>query len=355
MLGIDPRAGRAAWTVFLLALLIATAYAIREILAVFVIALLFGYLLSPLVGLVERFTPRRISFTFALAIVYLVLIGIILALALTIGSRLVDEANNLANQLPALLKNGHALDQIPIPSWLEPLRARIDQTIQDELNSGGTDILPYVKSLGGHIISGAKYVVYVVLIPILAFFFLKDGRGMQEDIVNGLVDESRKPVVQSILVDVDALLGEYIRALVLLSISSFIANSLFLGISGAPYAVLLSAMSALGEFLPVVGPAGAGVLVLLISALAGYAHPLWYIVFWIVFRLFQDYMISPYIMGRGVKLNPMLVLFGVLAGDQVAGIIGMFLSVPVLATLRVVFVRLRRGRARELVGVQPSF
>ena len=353
MLGIDPRAGRAAWTVFLLALLIATAYAIREILAVFVIALLFGYLLSPLVGLVERFTPRRISFTFALAIVYLVLIGIILALALTIGSRLVDEANNLANQLPALLKNGHALDQIPIPSWLEPLRARIDQTIQDELNSGGTDILPYVKSLGGHIISGAKYVVYVVLIPILAFFFLKDGRGMQEDIVNGLVDESRKPVVQSILVDVDALLGEYIRALVLLSISSFIANSLFLGISGAPYAVLLSAMSALGEFLPVVGPAGAGVLVLLISALAGYAHPLWYIVFWIVFRLFQDYMISPYIMGRGVKLNPMLVLFGVLAGDQVAGIIGMFLSVPVLATLRVVFVRLRRGRAKELIGVQP--
>ena len=354
MLGIDPRAGRAAWTVFLLALLIATAYAIREILAVFVIALLFGYLLSPLVGLVERFTPRRISFTFALAIVYLVLIGIILALALTIGSRLVDEANNLANQLPALLKNGHALDQIPIPSWLEPLRARIDQTIQDELNSGGTDILPYVKSLGGHIISGAKYVLYVVLIPILAFFFLKDGRSIQEDIVNGLVDESRKPVVQSILQDVDALLGEYIRALVLLSISSFIANSLFLGISGAPYAVLLSALSALGEFLPVVGPAGAGVLVVLISALAGYAHPLWYIVFWIVFRLFQDYMISPYIMGRGVKLNPMLVLFGVLAGDQVAGIIGMFLSVPVLATLRVMFVRLRRGRAKELIGVQPS-
>ena len=354
MLGIDPRAGRAAWTVFLLALLIATAYAIREILAVFVIALLFGYLLSPMVGLVERFTPRRVSFTFALAIVYLVLIGIILALALTIGSRLVDEANNLANQLPALLKNGHALDQIPIPSWLEPLRARIDATIQDELNSGGTDILPYVKSLGGHIISGAKYVVYVVLIPILAFFFLKDGRGMQEGIVNGLVDESRKPVVQSILKDVDALLGEYIRALVLLSISSFVATSLFLGISGAPYAVLLSVLSALGEFLPVVGPAGAGVLVLFISALAGYAHPLWYIVFWIVFRLFQDYMISPYIMGRGVKLNPMLVLFGVLAGDQIAGIIGMFLSVPVLATLRVMFVRLRRGRAKELIGVQPS-
>ncbi|HLG97790.1 MAG TPA: AI-2E family transporter [Bryobacteraceae bacterium] len=353
MLGIDPRAARAAWTVFLLALLIAAAYAIREILAVFVIALLFGYLLSPLVGLVERFTPRRVSFTFALAIVYLILIGIIIGVGLTIGARLGDEANSLANQLPALLKNGHALDQIPVPSWLQPVRARIDQTIQHELNSGGTNVLPYVKSLGGHLISGAKYIVYIVLVPILAFFFLKDGRGMQEDIVNSLVDEPRKPVVRSILEDIDVLLGEYIRALVLLSISGFIATSMFLGITGAPYAVLLSVFSALGEFLPVVGPAGAGILVLVISALAGYAHPLWYLVFWIAFRMFQDYMLSPYVMGRGVKLNPMLVLFGVFAGDQIAGVVGMFLSVPVLATLRVVFVRLRRARARDLVGVQP--
>ena len=125
MLGIDPRAARAAWTVFLLALLVATAYTIRETLAVFVIALLFGYLLTPLVGLVERFTPKRVSFTFALAIVYLVLLGVILAMALTIGGRLVDEANSLAAQLPSLLKNGHALDQIPLPSWLEPARDRI--------------------------------------------------------------------------------------------------------------------------------------------------------------------------------------------------------------------------------------
>src|SRR5215472_8033672 len=105
MLGLDARAARSAWTVFLVALFIATAYAIREVLAVFMVALLFGYLLSPLVGLVARFTPQRISFTIALAIVYLLLVGVILALAFTIGSRLVDEANNLATQLPNLLNN----------------------------------------------------------------------------------------------------------------------------------------------------------------------------------------------------------------------------------------------------------
>lgn len=350
MLGIDPRAARAAWTVFLLALLIAASYAIRETLAVFVIALLFGYLLMPLVGLVARFTPQRVSFTFALAIVYLLLIGALLGLALTLGARLVDEANSLAAQLPNLLNNRQAIEQLPLPAWLEPIRARIVQTLQDELNSGGKDILPYVKSIGGHLISGAKYIVYIVLVPILAFFFLKDGRGIQQEIVQSLVEENRRPVVESILHDIDLMLGEYIRALVLLSISGFIANLLFLGFSGAPYAVLLAAVSGLGEFLPVVGPVGAGILVLLVAALAGYTHPFWYILFWVLLRMFQDYLISPYLMGKGVQLNPMLVMFGVLAGEQVAGVLGMFFSVPVLATLRVVFVRLRRARAKDPIG-----
>jgi predicted PurR-regulated permease PerM len=75
-----------------------------------------------------------------------------------------------------------------------------------------------------------------------------------------------------------------------------------------------------------------------------------YVIFWILYRIFQDYVLSPYLMGRGVKLNPLLVLFGVLAGEQIAGVIGMFFSVPVIATLRVLFVRLRRARHGDLIA-----
>jgi predicted PurR-regulated permease PerM len=350
MLGIDPRAARAAWTVFLLALCVATAYLIRETLVVFMIALLFAYLLMPLVGLVERFTPRQVSPSIALAIVFLLLIGALIALALTLGSRFVDEANSLASRLPDLLRNRDWIDKIPLPSWLEPARARISGTIQTELNSGGQQFLPYLKSIGGQILSGARYVVYVVLIPILAFFFLKDGSAMRVSAVDSLFEPERRPMVENILEDINRLLGEYIRALVLLGCSSFVINALFLGISGAPYAVLLSAFAGVGEFLPVVGPAGAALLILLVTGLAGYDHLLLYVIFWILFRMFQDYVMSPYLMGRGVKLNPMLVLFGVLAGDQIAGVLGMFFSVPVIATLRVIFVRLQRTRAGQLVA-----
>jgi len=92
------------------------------------------------------------------------------------------------------------------------------------------------------------------------------------------------------------------------------------------------------------------VLIVLVTSLSGYNHVLLYVLFWGLFRLAQDYVISPYLMGKGVQLNPMLVLFGVLAGEKIAGVLGMFLSVPVLAILRVIFIRSRRARSIELVA-----
>lgn len=354
MLGVDPKAARITWTVFLVALLLVTAFAIREILAVFVIALLFAYLLMPLVGFVERVTPRQVSSRIALAIVYLALVGAIVALAMTLGSRLADEANALAMRLPDLVKNPEWMQKVPLPSWLEPARANIIHRVRDQIGSGGQQILPYIQGLGGHLISGAKYALYLVLIPILAFFFLKDGAAIRNEFVAALVEERRRPVVDNILEDINLLLGEYIRALVILSAASFTAFSLFLGLSGAPYAVLLAGVAALGEFIPVVGPAAAGLIVLVVIGLSGYTHVLLFVLFGLLFRMVQDYVLSPYVMSKGVQLNPMLVLFGVLAGDQIAGVMGVLLSVPLLAILRVLFVRLRRARGVDSVSPGPQ-
>jgi predicted PurR-regulated permease PerM len=233
---------------------------------------------------------------------------------------------------------------MPLPAWLDPVRAKIHEMLQTELDNGGQDILPYVKSLGGQLLSGARYIIYVVLIPILAFFFLKDGREMREHIVESLTEGAQRRMMEQILEDINRLLGQYIRALVLLSLSSFTGYALFLITTGAPYAVLLSCIAGLGEFLPVVGPAAAGVVTLLVTGLSGYSHLGTFLIFWILFRVFQDYVVAPYVMGKGVELNPLLVLFGVLAGEKIAGVTGMFFSVPVIATLRVLFVRLQRVR-----------
>src|SRR5262249_49240129 len=161
--------------------------------------------------LVERFTPKQVSPNVALGIVYLALVGVIVTLGVTVGSKLGEEANSLATRLPDLLKNRQWIQDIPLPDWLNPVRARFEDFLQSEVNSGGADILPYVKSLGGQLVSGAKYVVYIVLIPILSFFFLKDGLGMRHHVVENFFKGRQRRVVDEILEDINRLLGEYIR------------------------------------------------------------------------------------------------------------------------------------------------
>jgi len=111
-----------------------------------------------------------------------------------------------------------------------------------------------------------------------------------------------------------------------------------------PYAVLLAGIAAILEFIPVIGPLTAAVIALIVSAFSGYSHLLWIVLFLIVWRLFQDYVVNPYVMNRGVAIHPLMALFGVLAGEQIAGIPGMFFSVPVMAALRVILVRVSKAR-----------
>jgi predicted PurR-regulated permease PerM len=108
--------------------------------------------------------------------------------------------------------------------------------------------------------------------------------------------------------------------------------------------VLLATVAMCLEIIPSLGPLVAALIIILVSAISG-SHVLALIVFLLLYRLFQDYVLSPHLMGQGVQLHSLLVLFGVFAGAEVAGVAGSFLSVPLLALVRVFYLHLRRSRA----------
>jgi predicted PurR-regulated permease PerM len=109
----------------------------------------------------------------------------------------------------------------------------------------------------------------------------------------------------------------------------------------------LAAFAAVLEVVPMLGPAMGGVTIVLVAAISG-THLLAAVIFVIAFRMLQDYILSPHLMGRGVELHPLLVLFGVFAGAGVAGVAGTFLSVPALALARVLYLRIRKAHAARL-------
>ncbi len=344
MLAIDTRAARATWTVFLVLGVIGLVYLARGTILLFVFAMFLAYMVSPLVELVLRFTPPRFPRAVTLAVVYLLLIGAIGTGLFAIGSRAVTEASNLAQRMPDLIQaHGNILDN-PLPGWIEPWRPQLRHFLSDQIQTGTEQVVPLLKRVGMGLLAGLGNLGFTLLIPILSFFFLKDAQELRLMLLHAVHDEIRRGVFDQILTDINILIGQYIRALVLLSMAAFLSSLLFFEITGMQYGMLLAAVVALFEFIPVLGPLTAILISIVVGLFNGFPHVLAMIVFFVCYRLFQDYALLPHLMGAGVELHPLIVLFGVLAGEQIAGVAGMFLSIPVMATLRIIWINASRKR-----------
>jgi predicted PurR-regulated permease PerM len=348
MLGIDKRAARYAWTAALVVLGLCLVYLLRRTLFIFILALLFAYLLSPLVELLDRALPGRTRAP-ALALAYIIFVGGVVLLGTQIGSRVAEQAAIFAKRFPAMIANW----QNPAPEAtpaINSLKAQIVERIRQEIGERSSSLLNWLPAAGLKFVTMAGDLLYVVIIPILAFFFLKDGRAIRDHILD-LVDEGpRRAFIDDLMVDINLLLAHYMRALVLLALAAFTAYSLFFGLMGVPYGLLLAAVGGLLEFIPTLGPLTAGLLIVIVGAVSGANVPV-VIVFLVVYRICQDYILSPHLMGSGVQLHPLLMLFGVFAGAEVAGIPGTFLSIPVLALARITYGRIRKAR---LVSRRPG-
>jgi len=341
VLGLDRRAARYTWTVVFVFLLLGLVYLIRETLFIFAVALLFAYLLWPLVNYLDERLPGR-SRVPALAIVYCSLVGLLIVVGIEIGSRVVLQANTLAARVPELLANLEQSVEPRVLSAVQTVKETLLSTLRKQLVAHSRELLSLLPNAALNVLSHAGSLVVIILVPILSFFILKDGRAIRRSMLGILTDGSRSDMIQEIAADVHLLLAQYMRALVLLAAAVFVAYGAFFSLIGVPYGILLAAIAFPLEFIPMLGPLAAAVIILMVAGLSGFHHLLWILVFLAVFRVFQDYVLSPHLLSAGTELHPLVVIFGVLAGGQIAGIMGSFLSVPVLATLRIVYRQLQK-------------
>jgi predicted PurR-regulated permease PerM len=332
MLGFDARAARATWTVAVVLLALWLVYLVRSTLFIFVLAVLFAYLLAPLVDLLDRFLPGTRSRTLALALANVLMVVLVVLSAVAIGSRLVQEATELAKSFPAIMGG-----------WMNSFQARLPQTLNLDLSTRFNEMISSLPKLALEFLGLAGNLVYVVIIPVLAFFFLKDGHLIYEHALGLVSVGPRRALLEGVLEDLHLLLAHYMRALVLLSLGTFTAYSIFLTIIGIPYGILLGTLAAVLEFIPMIGPLSGVAIVMIVAAASG-GPVLAVLIFAVAFRLFQDYFASPHLMGRGVELHPLLVLLGVFAGAELAGVAGTLLSVPVLALGRIIYRRAWQSR-----------
>ncbi len=347
MFGIDEKALRVTWTIFLFTLFLIVLYSVRETLLVFAGAIFFAYALSPIVTLIERFIPKRRALV--LGIVYVVLLGALVGLGFALIPRLAQQATSLFTRLPALVMSG-GWARIPLPGWAAPVHDQIMDALRNWASGLSKHAVPFIQEAGSEIVSGVGSLVPMILVPILGFFFLKDARDIRTGLLN-MTHGSSRTTFSQIMDDVHVMLQSYMKALIILAAASFLAWLVFLSILSQPYALLLAGLAGVLEFIPVIGPAAALVIILIVAIATGAGGWYWILGFWLCYRIFQDYVLNPFLMSSGVEIHPILVLFGVLAGERLGGVPGMFFSVPIIAVLKVIVTNLSRATSERELGV----
>ena len=340
MLGIDPRIARAAWTVLVVAVATGLVYLARQTVFIVILAIFFAYLIYPAVEFVERRLPRMPR-TAVLTVVFVVVCGLVASAGSVIGSNISDEATALGQKLPALMNDPHAAERIPLPNWLEPLRARIVEMVRAQVVANNDQALPFAHRIASGVLHFAGNIIYVIVVPILGFLLIKDASRLHSTALGWVSSGEKRTFWTKLFGDINLLLGRYIRALLLLALAVFVAYGVVFTLIDVPYALLLAAIAAPLEFIPFLGPLGAAAVVAAICIFSGYEHLLWVLLFIAGYRLFQDYVLNPYLMSEGVEVHPVLVIVGLMAGEEIGGVAGMFLAIPLIAVANIVARHLR--------------
>lgn len=322
--------------VILLALAILLFLHTGDIVLPFVWAGILAYILMPLVNVLERKgLPRNLAATAVFLGVFALIIGIgRFAIPLAFG-----ELRDLQRSLPRLLETAQA-----------SVASFTDGTIL-----GGLDSSAFQRGLAGildnvsrmavpFVVAFGRFLLEFLVFLIGLFFLLRDAPKLKHW-ARHLIPPSQRPDLLPLLGQVSALLGHYVRGQILLILIMATLTTVSLTLFGVPYSFVLGLLTGVLETIPIVGPITAGAIAVIVAL--GHENPFgWSQVVYgaaiaglfTVLRHLEDYFVIPLVIGRIVRLHPAIVIFSLLAGGAVAGLLGVLLAVPVAATTRLVLI-----------------
>ncbi len=330
-----------------------------------ILSVFFAYFVYPLVEFLRRpmtigkrqlVMPRVAAITLA----YLIIVGVIAAGIYLLAPRLGSQFPEFTEQARGYWASVGERTQ----GWVEyfrthrmpgPLLDAINKAIPSVIEKVSLTVSEVVGSMAGWLI----YIPWLVLIPILSFFFLKDADAFRRSALQMLPKGRWRWRGDEFFQDVNRTLAAYIRAQLTACLFIGVICAIGFTILGLPSPLVLGLIAGVFEFIPLVGP----LAIALIAAVAALLHAgpfsaLVVLLFLGVLRIVQDYVVYPKLIGQGIHLHPLAVIIAILSGAELAGVAGIFLAIPVVAILTVLYRHWLEHRGSEgladLLEAAPS-
>ena len=313
------------------------------ILLLLVLSVFFAYLVSPLVTFLSR--PIRISRrrwvmprVLAISLAYLIIVFAIVVAIYLLVPRLGNQFPEFAQQARGYWRSIGATTQ----RANEFLRLRMPPAVMDAVNRVGPALTERISltlsTVVEHMLGWLAYIPWLILIPLLSFFFLKDAEDFRRSALRMLPRGRWRWRGDEFFQDVSETLAAYTRAQITACVFIGVICSIGFALLGLPSPLVLGFIAGVFEFVPLIGPLMIALLALIVAMLnQGAFWALMVLLFLGVLRVAQDYFIYPRLIGQGIHLHPLAVILAILSGAELAGVAGIFLAIPVVAILTVMY------------------
>jgi predicted PurR-regulated permease PerM len=325
-------------SLFLLAIFFYLLYRFSEVIAPLVLAGILAFLLNPIVTFLA--TRLRLKRGLATAIVYIVLIGLLSILPIILIPELVDQISKLVANLESIIQNVEVFlgRELVIGSYT----INVAQLLETSLETLRGLLEPVFGQTLGIAVDVITALVWSVFIMVISFYLTKDSKRLSEGLVKIAPPAYRQDVIY-LKNEINEIWAAFFRGQLTLAVVVAIIFTIVGLIIGLPFALAMAVLAGLLEFLPSVGHAIWLILASLLMLFLGSTWlPLHNIVatliligLHVVFQQVDLNFLIPRIVGRRVHLNPMVVILGIVAGAALAGVLGVLLAAPTIASARV--------------------
>ena len=317
-------------------------YLVRGVLVPFALAAVVAYVSNPLV---QAFESRQIPRSGAIVLVY-VIFAVVGGLTLYVGVPLLAAE---VEEMLANLPQARDLSDYTRGTAASVLHLRASHLLRTILSAGAQRVEVLLAQLVARslevILALLARTFTILLVPFLAFYFLRDTEKIQRWFLS-LLPPARRQEVLVLAQRLNELMGAFLRGQLIVAAIVGLLISVGLASLKVKYALVIGTVAAVFEFIPYFGPVIAAVPAVLFAFVQSPATALWAVVLVVVVHQVEGAVLQPQVMSGSMDLHPLTVIFSILVGGELLGIWGMFLAVPAAASLKLIIGYL----AEEVIG-----
>jgi predicted PurR-regulated permease PerM len=302
-------------------------YILKDVIIIFLFAIIIASGVTPFSNWLDS---KKFPRLFGVLGLYLVLFGLVTFVLSLVVPYIATEISQLSTTLPSVVERvSTSLENVQqgSPEYLDFISEiqNILDTFSVYLQQSSQSVISIVISIFGGVMS------FVAIIVVS--FYLSVMKGGIENFIESVIPAKHEGYAKDLWKRSENKVGRWIQGQLLLALIVGLTVYIGLSLMGVKFALIMGILAMLLEIVPIVGPVLAAIPAVLLAFLQDPGLGLWVVIFYVAVQQLENHILVPIVLGKTTGLNPVVVIMALLVGNQIAGISGMILSVPIATVI----------------------